>query len=151
MSLCLAPGRQGKGESAEGPRGPPPLTAGAGDPRLRPKAGPSRAQSPGPRLGCRGSASALSHSEGTPAGSPDPPPAAASWAASSLSVCLSHLPRLLLLPRPAPSSLGLCLSVSDAGVSAAMPLFPSLWVPHARGPGSLPDRLSAGLCVRGRG
>lgn len=32
-----------------------------------------------------------------------------------------------------------------------MPLFPSLWVPHARGPGSLPDSLLAGLCVRGRG
>lgn len=148
MSLCLAPGRQGKGRKGRGARGPPPLTAGAGDPRLRPKAGSSRAQSPGPKLGCRGPASALSHSEGTLVGSPDPPPAAASWTGSCQSVlAIFHVSCFLALPLP----LWVSASVSDAGVSAVMPLFPSLWVPHARGPDSLPDRLSAGLCMQGRG
>lgn len=106
-----------RGERAEGPRGPPAMIAGARDPRLHHQAGPSRAQSPGPTLGLRGPASALSHSEGTLVGSPDLRVSALGSLDRKLaiSLCLSHL-HGLLLPHPAPSSLGLCLSVSDAGV-----------------------------------
>lgn len=149
----FGPWEAGRGERGEGPGGPPPLTAGAGDPRLRLKAGPSRAQSPGPKMGLGGPASALSHSEGTQVGSPDLHPLHwAAWTGSSLSVSVLAVFtvsfRSLTLPLPLWVSASLSLMLE----SAAMTLFPSAWVPHARGAGAFLTacRLDCACQVGGR-
>ena len=81
-----------------------------------------------------------------------PPPSALGCLDRKLAVglCLSRLHGLLPLPHPAPASLGLCLSVSDAGVCSNDSV-PLCLGPSCKRRWRLPDSLSAGLCVPGRG
>lgn len=116
MSLCLAPGGRVRGERAEGPQRTPSPDSGARDPRLHSQA----LAHPGPRaLATKGSRPSLclGHSGDPGWALPD---LRLYWAPGRASaVSLSEPSSWSPAPPVLPSSLGLCLSVSDAGVSAA--------------------------------